>query len=82
MHTLPPLCSSLFPHCSALVESVWDPLSSSQTLRLVSLLKGLTQDFPTVSPEHKNTQTLLKAAVLKLRQAMDNDVFIPLIATK
>ena len=73
--------SPLLP-CPALVQCAWDPLSSSQTLRIVSLMKGLMQDFPTVSTEHKNTQALLKAAVVKLRQAMDNDIFIPLIATK
>lgn len=73
---------SPFLPCPALVQCAWDPLSSSQTLRIVSLMKGLMQDFPTVSTEHKNTQALLKAAVVKLRQAMDNDIFIPLIATK
>ena len=72
----------LFLLRAALVECVWDPLSSSQTLKLVSLLKGLVQDFPTVGSEHKNTQALLKAAVMKMRQAIDNDIFIPLIATK
>ena len=39
-------------------------------------------DFPTVSTEQQSTRTLINAATLKLRQAIDNDVYIPLFASK
>ena len=61
---------------------MWDPLSSSQTERAVSLLRRLMDDYPTVSPEQPSTQQLLSAATLRLREAVDNDVFIPLCSNK
>lgn len=69
-------------HTSGTVQTVWDPLSSRQTDRLVSLLHSLIEDFPTVSIHSKPAQELLNAVTLKLRQTIDSDVYIPLFATK
>ncbi|CAI8017357.1 PAX3- and PAX7-binding protein 1 [Geodia barretti] len=61
-----------------LVQSVWDPLSSGQTRKLTSLLRQLASDYPTVSSEHRNTQSLFSSVLSRLRRATQDDVFIPL----
>lgn len=64
---------------TVLVEQVWDPLSSSQTSRLVTILQRLMKDYPTVlHGENKYTQELLKAIVLRNRRSIDEDLYLPL----
>lgn len=64
---------------TVLVEQVWDPLSSSQTARLVSIIQRLMKDYPTVlHGENKYTQELLKAIVLRNRRSIDEDLYLPL----
>lgn len=64
---------------TVLVEQVWDPLSSSQTVRLVSIIQRLMKDYPTVlHGENKYTQELLKAIVLRNRRSIDEDLYLPL----
>ena len=48
-----------FPHLLGLVESVYDPMSSTQTAGLVNVLKRLIVDYPSVNAESKQTQVLL-----------------------
>lgn len=62
----------------ALVQGVWDPLSSGQTRKLTSLLRQLAGDYPTVSSDHRNTQTLFTSILSRLRRATQDDIFIPL----
>jgi GC-rich sequence DNA-binding factor len=57
---------------------VWDPLSSSQTRKLTSLLRQLASDYPSVSSEHRNTQSLFSSVLSRLRRATQDDVLIPL----
>jgi GC-rich sequence DNA-binding factor len=61
-----------------LVEAVWDPLSTSQTLRLVGLLSRLIQEYPTVLPSSKPLEELVSAIIAKMKSAVENDVFIPI----
>ncbi|XP_064614574.1 PAX3- and PAX7-binding protein 1-like [Liolophura sinensis] len=68
----------LVPKLTALVESVWDPMSTSQTSRLVNLMTKLTNDYPHINSHGKNTQTLLKSIVTRIRKTLDDDVFMPL----
>ncbi|KAK7926172.1 hypothetical protein WMY93_008482 [Mugilogobius chulae] len=64
---------------TVLAEQVWDPLSSSQTARLVSFIQRLMKEYPTVlNGENKYTQELLKAVVLRTRKSIDEDLFLPL----
>lgn len=64
---------------TVIVEQVWDPLSSSQTSRLVTILQRLMKDYPTVlHGENKYTQELLKAIVLRNRRSIDEDLYLPL----
>ncbi|XP_038657586.1 PAX3- and PAX7-binding protein 1 [Scyliorhinus canicula] len=69
----------VLPKLTGLAENDWDPLSSSQTSRLVKLMLKLVEGYPSVvNGENKYTQTLLKTIVLRIRKTVDEDVFVPL----
>lgn len=68
----------LLPKLAQLVEAVWDPMSTSQTLRLVGLLGRLIQEYPTVLPSSKPLEQLVSAVIAKMKSAVENDVFIPI----
>uniref|UniRef100_A0A3P8ZUR5 GCF C-terminal domain-containing protein n=1 Tax=Esox lucius TaxID=8010 RepID=A0A3P8ZUR5_ESOLU len=69
----------LLPKLAVLADQVWDPLSSSQTARLVSFLSRLIKGYPTVlNGDNRNTQEFLKTIVLRTRRTLDDDVFLPL----
>ncbi|KAM4727218.1 LOW QUALITY PROTEIN: PAX3- and PAX7-binding protein 1 [Anableps anableps] len=69
----------LLSKLSVLAEQVWDPLSSSQTSRLVSFIHRLAEGYPTVlHGDNQYTQELLKTIVLRTRRTLDEDVFLPL----
>ncbi|KAF6719967.1 PAX3- and PAX7-binding protein 1 [Oryzias melastigma] len=64
---------------SVLAEQVWDPLSSSQTARLVAFIHRLLKGYPTVlHGDNRFTQELLKMIVLRTRRTLDEDIFLPL----
>uniref|UniRef100_A0A7N8X937 PAX3 and PAX7 binding protein 1 n=2 Tax=Mastacembelus armatus TaxID=205130 RepID=A0A7N8X937_9TELE len=64
---------------TVLAEQVWDPLSSSQTTRLVGFIQRLMKGYPTVlHGDNRYTQELLKTIVLRTRRTLDEDVFLPL----
>ncbi|XP_011481656.3 PAX3- and PAX7-binding protein 1 [Oryzias latipes] len=64
---------------SVLAEQVWDPLSSSQTARLVAFIHRLRKGYPTVlHGDNRYTQELLKMIVLRTRRTLDEDIFLPL----
>ncbi|XP_061155367.1 PAX3- and PAX7-binding protein 1 [Syngnathus typhle] len=64
---------------TVLSEQVWDPLSNSQTARLVAFIRRLMKGYPTVlHGDNQYTRELLKTVVLRVRQTLDEDVFQPL----
>ncbi|KAM9331598.1 PAX3- and PAX7-binding protein 1 [Pholidichthys leucotaenia] len=64
---------------TVLAEQMWDPLSSSQTARLVGFIHKLKKGYPTVlHGDNQYTQELLKTVVLRTRRTLDEDVFLPL----
>ncbi|XP_029303358.1 LOW QUALITY PROTEIN: PAX3- and PAX7-binding protein 1 [Cottoperca gobio] len=64
---------------TVLAEQVWDPLSNSQTARLVGFIHRLMKGYPTVlHGENRYTQELLKTIVFRARRTLDEDVFLPL----
>ncbi|XP_058057791.1 intron Large complex component GCFC2 isoform X1 [Anopheles bellator] len=76
---LPVIVEKIFlPKLTALVEQYWDPLSTTQTLRLVRLLKRLVRDYPSLRITCKPLRALFQAIFDKLKQSVDNDVFIPI----
>ncbi|KAK4319562.1 hypothetical protein Pmani_009505 [Petrolisthes manimaculis] len=56
----------------------WDPLSHSQTVRLVNLVRHYAETYPTLSPSSKPLQNLTHAIIAKIKDAIDNDIFIPM----
>ncbi|XP_042355020.1 PAX3- and PAX7-binding protein 1 [Plectropomus leopardus] len=64
---------------TVLAEQVWDPLSNSQTARLVGFIRRLMKGYPTVlHGDNRYTQELLKTIVFRTRRTLDEDVFLPL----
>ncbi|XP_057677213.1 PAX3- and PAX7-binding protein 1 [Corythoichthys intestinalis] len=64
---------------TVLSEQVWDPLSNSQTTRLVGFIRRLMKGYPTVlHGDNQYTRELLKTVVLRVRRTLDEDVFQPL----
>ncbi|CAL4069776.1 unnamed protein product, partial [Meganyctiphanes norvegica] len=61
-----------------LVVCWWDPLSHIQTVRLVNLLRHYTQAYPSLTPECKPLRELTHAIIAKIRDAIENDIFIPM----
>lgn len=66
------------PKLNQLVDVSWDPVSTSQTLTLVQLVTHLIQQYPTLSNDSKNFTALLNTIVTRMRDAVENDVFIPI----
>lgn len=61
-----------------IIDGCFDPLSRTQTLRLVQLLNQLSRDYPSLRITSKNLQTLFATITDKMKLALDNDVFIPI----
>uniref|UniRef100_A0A8C4Q0P3 GCF C-terminal domain-containing protein n=1 Tax=Eptatretus burgeri TaxID=7764 RepID=A0A8C4Q0P3_EPTBU len=58
--------------------NIWDPMSTSQTERLVRTVTLIIKNYPTNDLRKYLHQALLKSILLRLRQAVDEDVFIPI----
>ncbi|XP_063058867.1 PAX3- and PAX7-binding protein 1 [Engraulis encrasicolus] len=69
----------ILPKLAVLADQVWDPLSSSQTSRMVGFMHKLIKGYPTVmNGENRNTQELLKTIVMRTRRTLDDDIYMPL----
>ncbi|KAI7793300.1 PAX3- and PAX7-binding protein 1 [Triplophysa rosa] len=69
----------ILPKLAVLTDQVWDPLSSSQTSRLVAVMRRVIKDYPTVlHGDNRNTQELLRIIVMRIRRTLDDDIFVPL----
>ena len=65
-----------------LVACWWDPLSHTQTVRLVNLVRHYAVAYPSLSPSSKPLRELTHAIINKIRDAIDNDIFIPMFPKK
>lgn len=61
------------------IQNVWDPLSTQQSVKLSLLLKELTRDYPFMTAENHQCQKLVQSLCKRLQNAVDNDIFIPLL---
>nr|CAD7392034.1 unnamed protein product [Timema cristinae] len=68
----------ILPKLTQLVEAQWDPLSTSQSLRLVGLTNRLIQEYPTMLPSSKYLEKFLNSVIAKMKSCVENDVFIPI----
>lgn len=69
----------IIPRLTQLIDKCWDPLSSSQTLRLVGVISRYIRRFPCLGPASKPLNNLFNAVLHKLKSALEHDVFIPII---
>nr|XP_045009343.1 intron Large complex component GCFC2 isoform X2 [Jaculus jaculus] len=70
---------TVVPRIIDFVESIWDPLSSSQTASLITHCRAALEECCTAENEvSKNKQGLLKSIVSRMQKAIEDDVFIPL----
>ncbi|KAM5165084.1 intron Large complex component GCFC2 [Mantella aurantiaca] len=67
---------TVVPRVCGFIEHVWDPLSSQQTERLVSFCKTH------VLESSKTVKDLTTCLVLRLRKAIEDDVYIPLYSKR
>jgi len=67
----------IFNYFVALVTECWDPLSTTQTLRLVGFINRLGREFP-LSGTNKQLNKLFESIMERMRLALENDVFIPI----
>ncbi|XP_027028338.2 GC-rich sequence DNA-binding factor 2 isoform X2 [Tachysurus fulvidraco] len=77
--TLPAVVEkAILPKIRGFVELVWDPLSLQQSQCLTSLCKRIQEDYSVFDGEQsKPVKAFLEAVIQRLRDAVDNDVFIP-----
>ncbi|XP_061083659.1 GC-rich sequence DNA-binding factor 2 isoform X2 [Conger conger] len=74
---------TIVPKIQGFVELVWDPLSMEQSRCLVSVCQNLQDDYLIFSGnQSKPAKALLEAVAVRMRSAVDVDVFIPLYPAK
>ncbi|KPP68953.1 GC-rich sequence DNA-binding factor 2-like [Scleropages formosus] len=74
---------TILPKVQGFVELVWDPLSSEQSLCLTKLCRRLNNDYMVFGGEQsKQGKAFMDAVTVRLRNAVDEDVFIPLYPKK
>ncbi|XP_062122048.1 PAX3- and PAX7-binding protein 1 isoform X1 [Drosophila sulfurigaster albostrigata] len=67
----------VLPKVNCLVAECWDPLSTTQTLRLIGFINRLGREFPLLS-SNKQLRKLFESILDRMRLALENDVFIPI----
>ncbi len=71
---------TVLPKLISLAESVYDPMSTSQTTKFTQLIKLLINDFSTINSRSANTKRLIETVAARIRKSLDSDVYIPLFA--
>lgn len=64
---------------SGIVEARWDPMSGCQTRGLVNVLKRLIDEY-SISPNSKPMHSVLEIVVTRLKDSLENDVYVPIYA--
>ncbi|XP_055308358.1 PAX3- and PAX7-binding protein 1 [Sitodiplosis mosellana] len=68
----------VLPKITEFIEKAWDPLSSTQTLRLVTLIKRMIARYPTLKSTSKYMRNLITTILNAMRLSLEYDVFIPI----
>ncbi|GFS67855.1 PAX3- and PAX7-binding protein 1 [Nephila pilipes] len=68
----------ILPKITTYVQKVWNPLSTSETTKLINLIQHLHETYPTIHGNSKQLQNLLQAVSTRIHKSLDDDVFIPL----
>ncbi|KAM9366317.1 intron Large complex component GCFC2 [Symphorus nematophorus] len=74
---------TVLPKITACVELLWDPLSHHQSVALSEVCHRLKEDYSIFEGEQsKPVKALIEAVIRRLRNFVDEDVFIPLYPKK
>lgn len=68
----------ILPKIMEHIENCWDPLSTTQTFKLVGLIGRFVRDYPSLRPTSKSLKQLFTAILDKMKLSLENDVFIPI----
>ncbi|XP_072751185.1 PAX3- and PAX7-binding protein 1 isoform X1 [Anoplolepis gracilipes] len=68
----------VIPKLTSIIEKIWDPMSTSQTLRLVGAINRFIKEYPNLNDTSKQLEILFNAILDKIKDAVENDVFIPI----
>jgi len=68
----------VLPKLVGIVRASYDPLSTTQTNKLVGCVNRLVTDFPTLTTRSKQVRELLTVVVDLVKESLDNDVYIPM----
>ncbi|XP_017778141.1 PREDICTED: PAX3- and PAX7-binding protein 1 [Nicrophorus vespilloides] len=80
LNLLPTLIEKIIiPKITVMIEKCWDPLSSSETLRLVGVVGRYIRKYPTLGPDSKALHNLFNAVLNKIKTSLEHDVFIPIM---
>lgn len=55
----------------------YDPISTTETQQLVAVVRNII-DYPFIAPKSKLFTQLISTIIDKMKQAVENDVFIPM----
>ena len=68
----------VLPKVTSVVKSAYDPMSTSQTIKVVSLIKHLMAEFPSIGGESKQLRQLLEIARDRLKVCVESDPYVPI----
>ncbi len=68
----------ILPKVTRLVRLAYDPLSTTQTLRLTGLINKFVSEYPTLQGDSKQVRELLEAVRDRLKACIDQDPYIPI----
>jgi len=71
---------TVIPRLVNLAETVYDPISTSQTVKFTQLIKIFVNNYSTVNSKSSHTKQLIESVVNRLRKSLDSDVYVPLFA--
>ncbi|XP_073098024.1 intron Large complex component GCFC2 isoform X4 [Manis javanica] len=69
---------TIIPRLTDFVEFIWDPLSTSQTRSLITHCRMILEHSTCENEVSKGKQDLLSSIVLRMKKAIEDDIFIPL----
>ena len=70
----------IIPKLTTIVQKIWDPLSTSQSLRLIGLVNRLLKEYPSLNKSSKQVDEFFKAILDKMKSSIDNEVFVPIFS--
>ena len=68
----------VLPKLSTQIKLIYDPLSTTQTLRVTSLATRLLTNYPTLRGDSKQVREFITITKDRLKSCIDQDPYIPI----